>query len=324
MINEVVSMVCLIAVNTGDIASWNQAKFLLNKFDWESLGKVEGKAAHSFENVRMWQFEKGILFEDYIGKRWLAETGESVDEIIFPSRHSASSGKPSLTLHPIGVPHLELSETPPFGGKSGNAPPPSTRIAEWWRLLQSRAAETGLDQSFELTLEVTHHGPYIEVPSLFIEIGSTNKTWSHLGAAELLADIIAEGLGFTENIGLGEWKEQEHSGQLVVVTLGGGHYAPRANKLGSMQGVWIGHMLATYALPFTKPEYEGEMPGGTWKQAIDAAIKTTKQSFPGGNIVCSMDKKAFRGWQRQGIRDHLQSIEIPLLTTKQITEILNQ
>ena len=66
------------------------------------------------------------------------------------------------------------------------------------------------------------------------------------------------------------------------------------------------------------------MPGGTWKQAINAALKSTQQSFPGGNIVCSMDKKAFRGWQRQGIRDHLQSIGIPLLTTKQITELLNQ
>ena len=41
---------------------------------------------------------------------------------------------------------------------------------------------------------------------------------------------------------------------------GGGHYAPRANKLGSMQGIWIGHMLATYALPFIKPESEGEIP----------------------------------------------------------------
>lgn len=324
MVIEPATMVCLICVNLGDIASWNQAKFLLNNFAWKSLGNVEGKAAHSYENVRMWLFENGILFEDYIGKRWHAETGEVVDEIIFPSRHSASSGKPSLTLHPIGVPHLELGEVPPFGGKSGEAPPPSTRIAEWWRLLQSMAAETELDQSFELTLEVTHHGPYIEVPSLFIEIGSTNQTWPHIGAAELLADIIAQGLGLKGDEGLGEWKEEEHSGQLVVVTLGGGHYAPRANKLGSMQGIWIGHMLATYALPFIKPESEGEIPGGTWKQAIDAALKTTKQSFPGGNIVCSMDKKAFRGWQRQGIRDHLQSIGIPLLTTKQITELLNQ
>ena len=37
-----------------------------------------------------------------------------------------------------------------------------------------------------------------------------------------------------------------------------------------------------------------------------------------------MDKKAFRGWQRQAIRDFLAAVEIPLLTTKQIIEMLGK
>jgi hypothetical protein len=37
-----------------------------------------------------------------------------------------------------------------------------------------------------------------------------------------------------------------------------------------------------------------------------------------------MDKKAFRGWQRQAIRDFLAAVEIPLLTTKQIIEMLDK
>ena len=109
-----------------------------------------------------------------------------------------------------------------------------------------------------------------------------------------------------------------------MVTLGGGHYAPRANKLASMNGVWLGHMLATYALPFEKPVDENTQPGGTWKQSIDSVLDATMQAFPNGKIVCSMDKKAFRGWQRQAIRDHLSEINIPLLTTKQITEMLDK
>ena len=52
-------------------------------------------------------------------------------------------------------------------------------------------------------------------------------------------------------------------GDLVVVTLGGGHYAPRANRFGTH--VEIGHMLANHSLRF------GEDPeDGTWKQAVDA------------------------------------------------------
>ena len=105
-------------------------------------------------------------------------------------------------------------------------------------------------EEFDLSLETTHHGPWIETPSMFIEIGSTSATWGHKDAAKLLAGIIYRGLGLDGGKGLGNW---EGSGQ-VVVTLGGGHYAPRANSLGLHEHVWLGHMLATYALPFEKDE----------------------------------------------------------------------
>ncbi len=316
--------VSIIAVNAGDIASYNQAKFLLEKLPWIELGNIEGKPAYRLNNTRMWVFSDGILFEDAIDNRWHRQTGEVVLEVIFPSRHAAASGKPSLTLHPIGVPHLPVTEKPPFGGKAGFAPPPSTRLSSWWKMLQQYVSGTELENNFELTLEVTHHGPYLEVPALFIEIGSTEKDWPDESAAELLAQIITDGLSLTGNDTIGLWDSKINAGELVLITLGGGHYAPRANKLASLEGVWLGHMLATYALPFVKPDDESTIPGGTWMQAIDAVVASTKRAFPNGNYVISMDKKAFRGWQRQAIRNHLSDIGIPLLTTKQIIEELGK
>ena len=64
--------------------------------------------------------------------------------------------------------------------------------------------------------------------------------------------------------------------------------APRANHLASVDRVWLGHMLATYALPFVR---EGEAVGGAWKQSILAALASARTAFPGGTIVCSMDKR---------------------------------
>ena len=212
--------VSILAVNSGDIASYNQAKYLLAKFNWEELGAVEGKSAYRYNDVRMWMFENGILFEDDIDKRWHKQTGELVSEVIFPSRHAAASGKPSLTLHPIGVPHLLKDEHPKFGGKSGYAAPPSTRLSSWWKMLQNYVEGTDLANQFELTLEVTHHGPWLEVPALFIEIGSTEETWPHEGAAELLASIISDGMGFTNGKNVGLWDGNENAGELVLVTLG--------------------------------------------------------------------------------------------------------
>ena len=86
--------------------------------------------------------------------------------------------------------------------------------------------------------------------------------------------------------------------------------------LGMHDHVWIGHMLATYALPFDRDE-AGNVTG-MWENSIRKAIASTKSAFPGGNIVCSMDKKAFKGWQRQAIRDLLEELDIPLLKSRQI------
>lgn len=310
--------VVLIAVNSKDIASTNQADLLRNLDPWVAMDAFEGHPTYAFDRLRMVYLPDGLLFEDHLDRRWNRFTGELVQEVIFPSRHVAASGQASLTLHPIGVPHLQQGEIGPYGGIGGVAPPPSSRLAPWWRMLLQEAKTSPEVDEFDLSLEVTHHGPHLETPCLFIEVGSTEATWDHLGAARVLANIMRKGL-------LGEdttsWDPSKHAGQTVVVTLGGGHYAPRANLLGALEGVWIGHMLATYAMPF---EQDGEHVGGNWRQALDAALEATKVSFPGGDLVCSMDKKAFRGWQRQAIRAHLEALGIPLLTSRQIKERLER
>ena len=86
MASEAVS---IIAVNAGDIASYNQAKYLLEKLPWIALDNIEGKPAYKLNNIRMWFFSNGILFEDAIDSRWHRQTGENVREVIFPSRHAA-------------------------------------------------------------------------------------------------------------------------------------------------------------------------------------------------------------------------------------------
>ena len=305
--------VILIAVNQQDIASTNQADALRTMDDWTQRAPVENNPTYGLKHLRMLYLPNGLLFEDHLEKRWEAATGERVSEIIFPSRHVAASGQPSLTLHPIGVPHLPVEEQGPYGGHGGHAPPPSTRLASWWKMLLEQAPKEASVRDFDLSLEVTHHGPTVNVPCLFIEVGSTEATWGHEGASRMLANIMREGLLHAPE---DAWNEAKHAGELVLVTLGGGHYAPRANQLAALDGVWLGHMLASYALPFEQSS-EGQITG-TWKQSILAALEATRRSFPGGELICSMDKKAFRGWQRQAIRDLLQEQGIPLLTTKQI------
>ncbi|MGB1798682.1 MAG: D-aminoacyl-tRNA deacylase, partial [Candidatus Poseidoniaceae archaeon] len=237
--------VVLIAVNGDDIASTNQAKFLLENNPWEQQDDVETHPSYAIGNVRMWFLPKRILWEDHLDQRWCNATGENVTEVIFPSRHAAVSGQPCLTLHPIGVPHHPIEEEPPFGGRSGFAPPPNPRIASWWRLLHKKWEKRAIPE-FSLSLEVTHHGPILDVPALFIEVGSTEPYWPNEEAAKLLAEIIGEGLGFENNFSNSAWTST-NIGEPVLMTLGGGHYAPKANKLALEENVWLGHMLANHS-----------------------------------------------------------------------------
>ena len=308
-------MVVLIAVSSGDVASYHQAECLLAMGDWEDMPDVEHQRACARHQVRMWWLPDGCLREDHLDLRWQQATGEVVDEVIFPSRHSAASGQASLTLHPIGVMQLGKDERPPYGGKAGDCPPPSPRLGPWWRELLKHGSE--LDD-FSLSLETTHHGPWLKAPSLFIEIGSTEDTWDHMGAAELLAGIIWRGLGLEDGILPALWPGEG----VVVVTLGGGHYAPRANKLAAIPGVWLGHMLANYALPFEAPEVEGETPSGNWSQSISAAISSTREAFPGGQLVATLERKSFKAWQRNAIIEYLASLDVPVVRTKDIEAML--
>ena len=315
----VAASVILVAVNQQDIASTNQADALRRMDAWTEIKAFEQHPTYACQDLRMVYLPDGLLFEDHLDRRWEDETGERVREIIFPSRHVAASGQASLTLHPIGVPHLPTGELGRYGGHGGQAPPPSTRLASWWKRLLEMAPSDPSVEGFDLSLEVTHHGPTVGVPCMFIEVGSTEATWGHEGAANLLATIMQTGLLGPED---DAWLPAKHQGQLVLLTLGGGHYAPRANQLAALEGVWLGHMLATYALPFELAE-NGEV-GGTWQQSISAGLEATRASFPGGDIVCSMDKKAFKGWHRQAIRAYLESEGIPLLTSHQIKQRIGQ
>lgn len=308
--------VILIAVNGDDIASTNQAKYLLESVPWNRREDVESYASYEIQNVRMWFLPNRILWEDHLDRRWNSATGETVAEVIFPSRHAAASGKPCLTLHPIGVPHHPLGEEPPFGGQAGFAPPPNTRLAPWWRLLHQKWEKYAIPE-FSLSLEVTHHGPILDVPALFIEVGSTEPYWPNEEAARLLADIMIEGLGINGTIQSESWSETNKD-EPVLVTLGGGHYAPKANKLALHPHVWLGHMLANHSLPFGTQEE----PGLLWKQSIDSALVSTKRAYPGGRIVCNVEKKSFKGWQRQLIYKHLETVGIEVVRTNAFLEMV--
>lgn len=100
-------MVTLVVATTSDPASINPAKELLAMPGWQPGPTLEA-GIKSFKNgdVRIFEQDKSIIEEDDLDLRWEAATKETVDEIIFLSKHTAVSNRPALTIHPIGENYL--------------------------------------------------------------------------------------------------------------------------------------------------------------------------------------------------------------------------
>ena len=61
-------------------------------------------------SVYMWQMEDDMVYLDGVDERFQAATGSTPSELIFVSRHASDSGKPTLTVHPIGEARPFLGE----------------------------------------------------------------------------------------------------------------------------------------------------------------------------------------------------------------------
>ena len=306
--------IVLIVISGADIASTNQARELLKKCVWEPFLPVEGYNTWKLNSVRLWWRDGWILLEDNLDLRWEKETGEIVNEVIFPSRHVASSGAPCLTIHPIGTFQYNSVNKPLFGGKPGDGPPPSLRMSSWMRELKRKVISYGLNEEFSVSFETTHHGPWLSSPSLFIEIGSTEEKWGHEIAASALADVMISGLNLDSNLEVPVINPKK-----VVFCLGGGHYAPQPMRL-SDQGITIGHMLATYALNIQKDDTELNSINEDWKLVILSAYHSTKRANPNSEVWAYIDKKSFKGWQRNKIRDLLLESGIPFGRTEDLID----
>lgn len=296
---------------TIDPASIGPASTLLAMSGWQPGITFEGIKGFMNGDVRLIQHDNSIIKEDHLENRWENASGEVVDELIFLSRHTAASNRPSLTVHPIGVPHLKDGDEPPQGGRPGWAAPPNPRIASWLKLLKKISKSHGLIPEFEITLEATHHGPETDKPAMFVEIGSTEEHWGREDAARVIAQLLWEGLGLGGGTPIGNWSRNGNN--KVLLGIGGGHYVPRHMDIILKDDVWVGHLLSGYSLPMEDPTGKDTTDvGGTWKQAIKAAYEATRTAFPDGNIMAHLDHRSFKGWQKNAITSYLEEENIKI------------
>lgn len=225
----------MLVCSTEDNASVNIRDSLLMSGGWSQRGELEGAPVHWKGELAMITVPRLHLYCDNIDLEAGKALGHRPSEVVFLSRHKAASGQRSLTVHPIG--NWGAAE---YGGRERTLVPAAPNLmTSLLRQLKKDAA--GLD--FEVTFEVTHHGPYLETPTLFIEIGSSEATWGSIDAANAIARAL-------QSVSVAPYP--------AAMGIGGGHYAPRFTEASLSKKVSMGHMLPNYAIDLSDMADLGE------------------------------------------------------------------
>lgn len=201
---------------------------LLDMEPWKEGGAFEGLPVREHGAFVMAETAALHLDSDRIDVRMRA-AGLAFDVILVASKHKAESGKPALTVHPIG----NFSDAQ-FGGRPRRLVPTDPIVMS--RVLRRLHAEAaGLKH--QVTFEATHHGPYLETPTMFVEIGTDERAW---GDPELGRRVARALLAAAE--------PSAGDSAPVLVALGGSHYAPRATDLVRQSRANFGHIVPGYAI----------------------------------------------------------------------------
>jgi len=89
--------------------------------------------------------------------------------------------------------------------------------------------------AYEVSYECTHHGPSLDVPAMFVELGSSPEQWKDLKAAEVVADAAVAAVS-------------DGSSCFAVLGIGGPHYNKKFTKLALNNQKAFAHMIPKYAL----------------------------------------------------------------------------
>lgn len=182
-----------------DPAGYNMAKYLVRQMQKDD-DTYKGK-----------HFDLTIIQSPAISADWL-EQKYRYDGFVFLSKHAAQSGELALTCHSTG----NFADAQ-FGGNPHQVAVPHPHLQKAY--LQNLWKHRNKYDKFQITIEATHHGPTaLSKPTLFIEIGTTEKEWNDESLCSSVAQIVSDTMSEPRK----EWP--------VAICFGGTHYPEKFTK----------------------------------------------------------------------------------------------
>jgi len=265
----------LFIASTKDTAGMNIAKQLIDHYNFEKLSETFHKNpvySKTFQNkeTKLLFVNTEIVDTQFLGNLFNPQL------FIFLSRHSSAKAIPTLSVHTPG----NISEAK-FGGESRKvSTSPAGAMKNALVEMAKLADERGLD--YEVSYECTHHGPSLDAPAMFAELGSSPKQWKDSKAAEAVADAAVAAVSECSNCS-------------VALGIGGPHYNKKFTKLALSTQRAFGHIIPKYALP----EVDAEI----IRQCVERTVETVDSAV--------LDWKGIKGEHKRRIVAALEELGLP-------------
>lgn len=203
---------------------------------------------------------------------------------IFATKHQSKEERKTLSIHAPG--NWDKAE---LGGQEKKICKTSAFFLKHLFITLNQEVKKA-NSDYETTLEVTHHGPYLETPCVFIEIGTKEKEWEDNKAGEIIARTIKKAISsFNANP---VW--------IPAIGLASPHYCPNFNKIQLNSNYAISHIIPNYT--------------EITQEKIMQAIEKTREKIK----TAIIDWKALKGEERKNILEILNNLGIKVLRTSEI------
>ena len=209
-----------------DLAGVNIRNNLIEIFNFEGIDeKFDSNNVYEYNKIKNKNIKSYLINSDLIHAENIDKKIEA-DVFIFASKHKSKENTPSFTVHPIG--NWDKAE---FGGEERKL---CLSSAVLLKNLFIKLNKNG-NKNYEISMEATHHGPYISKPAVFVEIGSTEKEWSDKSNGEIIAKTIISTLN-------------QDNKYKIAVGIGGTHYCTNFNKIVLSTDIALSHICPKYHL----------------------------------------------------------------------------
>ena len=264
----------LIVASRVDVASMNIRRQLLTNWDFgETTEKLHGSPIFQSQvgdrEVKLITLREESIYCDTVLDRFNPQL------TIYISRHSSKSGTPTLSVHTPG----NLGPAEKGGLPRTVSVAPAYAMKEALLELVRQRDRLGLD--YKVSYECTHHGPSLDVATMFVELGSSPTQWSDSEAAEAVAYAAMAPIA-----------RRRTGSSTVAVGVGGPHYSEKFTHMTLEENYAFGHIIPKYAV--------SQVDSCVLKQCIERTAEKVE------TIV--LDWKGIKGGDRAGLAKAIDKV----------------